>query len=402
MKNEKTNVEIAAEAINALKRALPPFMPADLKVRLIDLIYMNGKVMALDRQSETVLPSDIYAGLYKIMPNSLTRHLALRVPDLRRNGGEYRQAAERHDFVSLESQLLDFSRMAKLRGRALSAERLKKGMEAFREVFEGAAVYIKTTDREQDPPELFFRAGHATRLFDFEQMSRRSRGEDFSRLPGYAAWRSLYAAARPAGSMIDLDADGGVQKLYAFNSLRLLPVERLSRCATLPESLRSHLGWLRSIGLSHAIISGVDLKLGTVNLYFHLDPREGAQPRLVSALFERTGFEPPTPGLMSWISRSGIVYLTFAPGKPGIERLCFSAVLDGPASRHAELASLAPNLKPYITEAPLRTKRRNLIAGFTFGPGGFYLKAEWDYKAGLFLQGYSAWSGMASRLSISQ
>jgi len=376
--------------LNKMEKKLPPVMPKKSKLLLIDKICMHGAYIAMERGDTSIGEDDLLIAMHQVLAPRLVNLICLRLRMGRDKKAEYQQRAFDRGYVSLDTFWADLAVIAEKCGGHLQEDKLRPVLECYREIVERDSVYTKTTDRDMVPKELFVRAGHTEKWYDLAAMAKACGLMDVYDNRVYKAYTAICAAIPVMGSMVDISAQGDIQKFYAFLTHKTQPLGKLRRCPDLPASLLKNAPLLESWGLKRFGIFGVDLRKQSLNFYYYTSQTKFDQA-CAKAMLTTLGFPLPSEEILEEIGGSIMIYFTFSYASDRIERICFTRVYEDSLE---EAVALAPSLKDYIEDAPIRVKKRNILLAFTFHSGGVYVKSELDYKASLGIPKAMRYSGL--------
>jgi aromatic prenyltransferase len=382
----------AQGAAKALRACLPLPMPREAKDDYLDIVLMNAAYLAEVRGSAEIGRGDIGAAMFRFGSLSLMERCARCLGAGASELAAWKAAQAEADGADAARVSGDVARMAALRGADYDEAALRRSLEAISPAMDTDPFYVKTTTKPGTRPEMTVRSGNPGRVTDYAALIGRPKG--LRDLPSYGLWEAFCRAARPQGTMADIGLDGELRKLCAFFKQRPMSLANAARVPGAPRAIKTHAPLLRSLGFRDFGILGVDFVNDSVNLYFHPRGPGEIDAAKVGRLFSELGFAPLPEGHLSHIGRAGLAYFTFREGSERVERVCFTTIFEDGAGPFAERA---PGLGPFLRESPLRSHRRNLIAGFAYRPDGHFLKAEFDYKASLYLPRLSSFSGLLAK-----
>ena len=386
--------EKSIEMLDRLKKRFPPVMSGKVKIDLLDKLAMHGAHVCRQRGDTTVSIDDILVGAHQSLAPGLINLVFSRLGISPERSSDYKQKALDLDYVSVDTFLRDTKVIAEKCGAKVCEDRLRPILDCYRDIVESSAIYIKTTDRDLHPRELYVRPGHPGRWFDLAAMAKDYGLADFYDNPAYQAYASICGEVNEAGlgSMVDISVQGDILKLYAFLTPNVKPLDRIKGCKNLPDSIFENSALLESWGFTRFGIFGVNLRNSSANFYYYIDPAEFGRDKIVSIL-STLDFEIPSAEVLEQMKDAVMLYFTFTHASDQIERVCFTRIYEDSMVAALELA---PSLKNYIEESPIQSAKRNLLLGFTFDKRGHYLKAELDYKASLYVPGKMKYSGLYS------
>lgn len=378
--------------LHTLRRRFPPVMPKKVKLSLIDKICLHGAYVATHRGDTSISEDDLLIGMFLGLGPNFVDFVWPRL----RMGPDKKAAYERRafafDYTPLDTFWHDLVITAEKCGGEIREDKLRPIFECYKDIAERDSIYIKTTDRDLVPRELFVRFGHAAKWFDLAAMAKSSGIMDVYDNRAYKAYAAICAAIPVMGSMVDISTQGSIHKFYAFLTQNQQPLRKLRKCADLPASLFKNAPLLESWGCKRFGIFGVDLRHHSLNFYFYTSQMRFDQT-CAKTMLTTLGFPLPSAEILTEIGGAAIIYFTFTYATDRIERICFTKVYED--SPEIPVA-MAPPLKDYIESAPLKAVKRNLLLGYTFHNAGSYLKVELDYKASLGIPGAMRYSGLYS------
>jgi hypothetical protein len=376
--------------LNTLWKRFPPLMPKKNKLMVIDKIGLHGASVAIQRGATSVSEDDLLIGLHLGMAPDYVTFVCSRLGMTQDKKAAYERRAFEIDYVPLDAFWRDLATTAEKCGGEVREDALRPIFECYKDIGERDSIYIKTTDREAVPRELFVRFGHAQKWFDLAAMAKAAGVLDVYDNRAYKAYAAICNAIPAAGSMVDISTQGSIHKFYAFLPRQQQPLSKLRKCADLPAALFKNIPLLDAWGYKRFGIFGVDLHNHSLNFYYYT-----AQTRFdqtcARTMLTALGFPVPSADILAEIGQAAMIYFTFTYASDRIERVCFTKVYEDDT---AIPVALAPSLKDYIETAPIKAVKRNLILGYTFHSAGSYLKVELDYKASLGIPGVMQHSGL--------
>jgi hypothetical protein len=390
MKLDKNSVML----LDKILKQLPWLMPKRIKLKLIDRIAMRSAIVSRELGDTNVSVDDILVGLYQSFSLAFADAVCSKLKITPEKRAEYKQNAFNIDYVSMDTFLRDIKVIADLCGAEIREEKLLPFLDCFKELLEWGTIYIKTTTKELTPKELFIRPGHASRWFEVAAMAKQCGLADFYDNQAYQMYASICSKVDVIGSMVDIDVQGDIQKFYAFFGHKPVDLNKIKKCEHLPESVLKNVALLESLGLKRFSIVGVDVKKDSLNLYYFVDQTEfnGAK---IERILTSLGFEMPGEQILQQMKDAVLVYFTFTRTSDQIERVCFTRVYEDDME---EAIEIVPSFREFIEKSPVKSAKRSLMLGFTFGKNGHYLKVEWDYKSSFQASKKMKYTGLYSNL----
>jgi hypothetical protein len=367
--------------LSTIKRRLPLFMPQKFKLRLIDKVAMHAAVVAVERGATHVSVDDVLIGIHQALPARLVNYIYPKLQITPAKRDEYQQKSLDMDYISMDAFLKD-----------LKVHAEKCGAQIREDIVERHSLYVKTTTKDSSPRELFIRPGHSGRWFDLAAMAKERGVVDLYDNQAYKAYSSICSRIDVLGSMVDISIQGDIQKFYAFFSHKAEPISKIRKCKYVPESIFKNSALLESWGFKRFSIFGVDFKNNSLNLYYYTDQTEFNKTK-VESILTSLGFPLPSEEMLLRMEDVTAVYFTFTHTSDQIERVCFTKIYEDDVE---EALELAPSLRDFIEQAPLKSAKRNLLLGFAFNKKGHFLKAELDYKASLQIPKGMKFTGLYS------
>lgn len=376
--------------LDKIKKTFPFLMPQKIRMRHLDYLAMVGAGVAREQNDTQITPEHILIGAHRAWPADFVNLICTRLRLDPAKKAQFQKKAAELDYVSVETLLDDLKTIAEKYGTEIQEDRLRPILDCYKQVIETGAIYIKATTRDLTPKEFFIRPGHAGRWFDMAAIAKNCGIANFDDNPAYLAYSSICRKIDSLGSMVDISAQGKIHKLYTFTPRFQPPLRKIQNCKYVPASIAKNVPLIESWGFKRFSIFGADLIHNSMNFYCYTDQTTLDQAK-IEAMFAKLGFPMPSDAMLAEMVDAAMIYFTFTHESDRIERICFTRVYEESMEK---AIALAPSLKKYIEESPIKSAKRNLLLGFTFSEKGHYLKFELDYKASVFIPKVMKYSGL--------